>query len=153
MFEIFKRFKKKEKLEENPDCANSKDGYGDYQQWLICKKKGHIAVNSFDAWLCLRCWTGYLMGMRFPVKDEIREAIKKGEIIKGRFVIGVSPEDTLFSSKGSLRYAEVYKTGKSPFVEGVEIISYDAAIARGENTKPPDEGGPPYVIYIEKNLN
>jgi len=142
--------KRKKVSERNPKHNCNKDGYGDYEQWLVCKKKGHIAVNSIDEWLCLRCWTGYFMGMRFPVKDEIREAIKKGGIIEGRVVIGISPKDTLFSSKGSLRYARVYKTGESPFNDCVKIISYSKAISMGENTKAPDKGGPPYVYELKR---
>lgn len=149
----FKRKKKKKtpaESSEDHDCTGSKDGYGDYQQWLICKKKGHISVSSFDDWLCLRCWTGWFMGLRFPIKDETREAFKKGGFVKGNVVIGISPKDTMFGGpKGTLHYAEIYDdTGKSPFIEGTKIISYDEAIARGENTVAPDKGGPPYVYEI-----
>jgi len=141
---------RKENHAESPDCTGSRDGYGDYQQWLICKKKGHIAVNSFDDWLCLRCWTGYLMGMRFPIKDADREAFKKGGLIEGSYVIGICPKDLMFSSKGSLNYAKIYETGSFPFIAGTEIISYDEAIARRENTVAPDKGGPPYVYELQR---
>lgn len=149
---FWKKQRKVEAVEsQDSDCTGSKDGYGDYQQWMICKKKGHIAVNSFDDWLCLRCWTGWFIGLRFPIKDETRDDFKKGGLVKGSIVIGISSKDTMFGGpKGSLHYAEIYETGKFPFIEGTKIISYDEAIARGENTVAPDNGGPPYVYEAQR---
>jgi len=149
---IFSRLKKEvQPIEsEDPDCTGSKNGFGDYEQWLICKKKGHIAVNSMDDWLCLRCWTGYFIGMRYPIKDTDREAFKKGGLTEGSYIIAVSPKDTLFSSEGSLVYARVHHNGKCPFEKGMKIISYDEAIVRGENTEAPDKGGPPYVYEVKR---
>lgn len=122
--------------------SKTKDNYGDYKQWLICKKKGHISVNSFDDWLCLRCWTGYFMGMRYPIDEATQQAFKNPGLIVGNY--------TIAEVNGHLAYSKVYKENESPFIPDAKIITYTEALAKGPNTVAPDKGGPPYTYELKR---
>lgn len=124
-----------------------------YYDW--CENNGgHLVVDCFESWFCLRCWVGFFMGMSFGVPQEERQSIISG---KGSYLLTVFDQKKLRmqkvwnpTGKGELSTLDsggvVYLYNKSGHTE--TLISYEDAIKRPPDVLSHKKGGPPHVLVL-----
>lgn len=107
------------------------DYAGDPAAWLMCWEEGHVSVNDIDGWLCVRCWTGFFMGMGFAIKEETREEFRDGTL--------------------AIWYNHWWHYGQAEFRKGEPAgVSLAERLTAGPDTAPPSKGGPPYVFELKR---
>ena len=122
-------------------------GVGDQEQWRICYKQGHLAVNGIDDWVCIRCWTGWITGLRFAIGEAMREEFRNASLDRKKSILIGFRHDDITGDHWMM--GTVYELGRSAFSPHVEIVPFAQALNRIKPTVPPSKGGPPYIFTLQ----
>ncbi len=128
----------KRQLFTKRDRIDKYDKNLNWTRYEYCENHGgHLSINDFDAWYCLRCWVGFFMGMAFGVSPEVKQSIMDE----------TSHKIILDNGRLGIRRAE---SGIFHLSDGEEIITYEKAILISPYVKPRKNGGPPYVYELKR---